>query len=351
MDAMKMPGRRLLAVAALLSIAAVACAVPPDRDNLPSVVRAGLYSEPQSLSLLGKNDRSSDIVARLVTDSLVQYDARLELQPMLATSWEISPDGRTVTFELRDGVRWHDGTPVTARDVVFTVEKSREPATEANSFLSGFQDLVRVEALDDLTVRAEYSRPYADFMEAWTVPIIPEHLAGRDPDLLKSDFSRHPVGCGPFRFVRDEPGQEIVVEANEDYWGGKPAVEGVTLQVVPDERTAYQAMLRGDLHLLSVPPDIWAEAEASRKADRLGRLLFYRLTVWYIAWNQDGGREAFTDPRVRRAMLLALDRLPFTEKVLGGLGKPAATTYHPDSVWADPEIVPLPYDGRSSSPS
>jgi len=344
-----MPGRRLLVGVALLSIAAAACVAPPDRDNLPSVVRAGLYAEPQSLSLLGKHDRSSGIVARLVTDSLVQYDARLDLQPMLATSWEISPDGRTVTFELRDGVRWHDGAPVTARDVVFTVEKSREPATEAKSFLAGFQDLVRVEALDDLTVRAEYSKSYADFMEAWTVPIIPEHLAGREPELLKSEFARHPVGCGPFRFVRYEPGQEIVFEANDDYWGGKPAIEGVTLQVIPDERTAYQALLRGDLHLLSVPPDIWAEAEASRDADRLGRLLFYRLTVWYIAWNQDGSHEAFTDPRVRRAMLLALDREPFAEKVLGGLGKAASTTYHPDSVWADPGIVPLPYDPEEAS--
>ena len=349
MDTVRMPGRRLLLGVALLSIAAAACVAAPDRDNLPSVVRAGLYAEPQSLSLLGKHDRNSGIVARLVTDSLVQYDARLELKPMLATSWEISPDGRTVTFELRDGVRWHDGAPVTARDVVFTVEKSREPATEAKSFLSGFQDLVRVEALDDLTVRAEYSKSYADFMEAWTVPIIPEHLAGREPELLKSEFARHPVGCGPFRFVRHEPGQEIVFEANDDYWGGKPAIEGVTLQVIPDERTAYQALLRGDLHLLSVPPDIWAEAEASRDADRLGRLLFYRLTVWYIAWNQDGSHEAFTDPRVRRAMLLALDREPFAEKVLGGLGKAAATTYHPDSVWADPGIVPLPYDPDEAS--
>jgi peptide/nickel transport system substrate-binding protein len=344
-----MPGRRLRVAVALLSIVAAACVAAPDRDAPPSVVRAGLYSEPQTLSLLGKNDRSSGIIARLVTDSVVQYDARLELRPMLATSWENSTDGRTVTFELRDGVRWHDGTPVTARDVVFTVEKSRDPATEANSFLAGFQDLVRVEALDDRTVRAEYSKPYADFLEAWTVPILPEHLAGREPELLKSEFARHPVGCGPYRFVRYEAGREIVLEANEDYWGGKPAVEGITLQVVPDDRTAYQAVLRGDLHLMSATPDIWAEAVASPDAAHLGRVLFYRLTVWYIAWNQAGGHEAFTDPRVRRAMLLALDREPFIEKVLGGLGKAAATTYHPDSVWADPEIAPLPYDPEEAS--
>jgi peptide/nickel transport system substrate-binding protein len=344
MDTGRIPPRKLLALVALLPIVAAACVASPDPDTLPGVVRAGLYSEPQTLSLVGKNDRHSDIVARLVTDSVVQYDARLDLQPMLATSWEISPDGRTVTFALRDGVRWHDGTPVTARDVVFSVETSRDPATEAKSYMAGFQDLVGIEALDDHTVRAEYSKPYADFLEAWTVPIIPEHLAGREPALLGSEFARNPVGCGPFRFVRHEPGQEIVLEANEDYWGGRPAVDGITLQVVPDERTAYQALLRGDLHLVSVPPDIWAEANRSPDAAHLGRVLFHRLTVWYIALNQDGSHEAFTDPGVRRALLLALDREPFIEKVLGGLGKAAATTFHPDSVWADPGIAPLPYD-------
>lgn len=344
-----MPRLKLLALVALLPIAAAACGAAPDRDASPGVVRAALYSEPQTLSLVGKNDRSSDIVARLVTDSLVEYDAGLELQPMLATSWEVSPDGRTVTFELRDGVRWHDGAPVTARDVVFTVEKARDPATEAKSYLAGFQDLVRVEALDDRTVRAEYSKPYADFLEDWRLPIIPEHLAGREPELLTSEFARNPVGCGPFRFVRHEPGQETVLEVNDDYWGGRPAVDGITLRVVPDERTAYQAMLRGDLHLLSAPPDIWAEANRSPDAAHLGRVLFHRLTVWYIAWNQDGSHEALTDPRVRRALLLALDREPFIEKVLGGLGKAAATTYHPDSPWADPGISPLPYDPEEAS--
>ena len=330
---------------ALAVALAAACTPSHDDDAHRGVVRAGLYTEPQSLSLLGKNnDRHSDLFARLVTDSLVQYDAHLELHPMLATDWELSEDRRTVTFRLREGVRWHDGQPLTASDVVFSVEKARDPATEAPSYIAQFQDLVRLEAVDDLTVVAEYSKPFTDFLEGWTVPILPEHLAGRDPDLLSGEFARHPVGCGPFRFVRHQPGTEVVLEANPDYWGGKPQVQGISLSIVPDDRTAYEALLKGDLHLIGVPPDLWAEARSSPEADRLGRLLFYRLAVWYMAWHQDGSNPFFDDAAVRRAMLLALDREPFIEKVLNGLGKAAATTYHPDSMWADPGITPVPFD-------
>ena len=270
---------RPLAWIAVVVAFAAACAPPPDGPADSGMVRAGLYIEPQTLSLLGKNDRSSEIVARLVTDSLVQYDSRLELRPMLATDWEISDDGTIVTFHLREGVRWHDGAPVTARDVVFSVEKARQPATESKSFMAQFDNLVRLEAPDDHTVVAEYSEPYADFLEGWTVPIIPEHLAGLEPDLLQSEFARHPVGCGPFVLTRHDPGIEIVLEANPDYWGGMPQIAGVSLTIVPDERTAYQALLKGDLHLIGTPPDIWEEAQSSREADWLERFVYYRLTV------------------------------------------------------------------------
>jgi peptide/nickel transport system substrate-binding protein len=330
-----------LGIAAAL-VCGVACAPPSQPATAGGVVRAGFYTEPQTLSLLGKTDANSEIIARLVTDSLVQYDARLELQPMLATAWEVSPDGKTVTFHLRRGVRWHDGAPVTARDVVFSVTKARDPATDAKSLMSSFQDLLRVEAIDDHTVVAEYRTPYADFLEGWTVPIIPEHLAGAEPDLLASEFARHPIGCGPFKFARHDPGREIALESNPDYWGGEPEIDGITFSIVHDESTAYQAVLRGDLDVIGVPPDIWGEARRSPDAERLARFVYYRLAVWYVAWNENG--KLFGDPGVRRAMLLALDREPFIENVLQGLGRPAATTYHPDSVWADPEIAPLPYD-------
>jgi peptide/nickel transport system substrate-binding protein len=303
-----------------------------------------MYSSPSSLSLIGKSDRNSDIARRLITDSLVQYDADLDLVPMLATSWDVSPDGLTVSFELRRDVRWHDGSRVTADDVVFSVAKARDPSALERSYLSQFEDLVSLEALGEHRVRAVYSEPYADFLEAWTLPIIPAHLAGIEEDLLAGEFARNPVGCGPFRFVRYEEDIELVLEANPDYWMGRPALDGIRFEIVPNERTAYQALLRGDVDFMGAPPDIWREALASEDASHLGKLVFERMMVWYIAWNLSGGDPLFDDAGVRRAMMLALDREPFIEKVLDGLGLPATTTYHPSSPWAAPDLEPIGYD-------
>ena len=333
----------------LCLLAALSCATPPSGGHETGIVHAGFTTDPQTLTMVGKTDRYSEIVGRLLTDSLFQYDAGLNLQPVLASSWDLSPDGLTATFRLQRGVRWHDGAPLTARDVLFTVSKVRDPSTEAASYLSQFQDLVSIEAPDEYTVRASYSKFYADFLEGWTVPIIPEHLAGKDEHLLTGEFARHPIGCGPFRFVRYEPGIEIVLEANPDYWAGPLSVRQLVFRIIPDDRTGYQALLRGDLSMALLTPDLWMQAQRSEEARRLKQLFFYRNTVWHIGWNQDGSNPFFTEPGTRRAMVLTLDRPRFIETVLHGLAKPAATSYHPDTAWADPGTVPWPYDPEEAA--
>ena len=337
------PTRRTLAwLAPMLAVGlAVGCGAPSEAPPA-AVVRASIAADPQTLSLIGKNDRTSDTLARLITDSLVRYDARLTLQPRLARSWEVGPDLRTVTFHLRPEVRWQDGNPLTAHDVVWTVEKVREPAVEASERAAQFAG-VRVRAIDDATVEAVYDRPTADFLDAWTLPILPRHAASLDPDLLSGAFARSPIGCGPFRFVRHEPGREVVLEASDTFWGGRPAIDRLVFRVVPDERTAYQALLAGELDLLTVTPDLWREASTNPAGREFGRLLFYRNSVWYLAWNlrQDG---PLTSPTVRIALVQALDRDTFVRTVLDGLGRPGVTTFAPDTIWANPELRPWGFD-------
>jgi len=124
---------RAALAAFVLLLGLSACAPAPEKtSDVP--VRAALWKDPLSLSLVGNPDTNAEFVARLVTDSLVSLDARLQIVPQLATSWELGEDGRTLTFHLREGVRWHDGQPFTAGDVVFTWEKVMDPATRAKSF-------------------------------------------------------------------------------------------------------------------------------------------------------------------------------------------------------------------------
>ncbi len=339
------PRATLAAFFAAVLAAACACGGPPERDAASRRdLRAAMAAYPTSLSLIGKTDTNSEIVARLLTDSLVQYDSALAPRPRLAESWDIAPDAREVTFRLRKGARWHDGAPVTASDVVFTVRKVREPATEARSAIGQFENLESIEALDPATVRARFKEPFADLLDAFTLPIVPEHLAGKDPDFLTGAFAAHPIGCGPFRFVRAVPGREIVLEANREYWDGAPALERITFTVLPDERTAYGALLRGDLDILGVTPDVFRDAATNPQAARLRRFHYFMMSTWYVGWNGDGSNPFFADPRVRRAIVLSLDRPAFIEAVLGGLARPAIGTYHPDSAWADRSLAPWPHD-------
>ncbi len=306
-------------------------------------VVAVLSNDPQTLSPIGKTDVYSATVASLVSDSLFRYERGLRLVPRLAQRYEISADGRTFTFWLRPGVRWHDGRPVTAEDVEFSVRCARDPRNES-LYLDDFRDLSRLEALDPLTVRAEYSVPYADALEGWTLPLVPAHVTGGDTSLLEGPLARMPVGCGPFRLARYEPGRAVVLEANPEYWDGAPGISRLVFSIVPDRRTAYQALLAGEISLLALTPELWAQAEREPRAASFTRLLYHPLRVWHIGWNQRPEAAFFGDARVRRALILALDRESFNRSVLRGLGRTAATTYHPDSPWADPGVRPWPYD-------
>ena len=320
---------------------AVGCRTAPPP---PNEVRVVLYSEPSSLSLIGNTDNNSAQLASLISDGLVAYDARGAYAPMIARSWELSPDGLTLTFRLRDDALWHDGTPVTSRDVAFTWRKVRDPATQARSWVSLFADVTALETPDDRTVIARYKRPYADALDAWRMPLVPEHIAGRDTDFLNGSFAQQPIGCGPYRFLSREPGQNLVLAAFDRYWQGRPAIDKLVVKIVGSERTAFEALLLGDVDLMSVTPDLWREASDSPRATRLKRLLYFRLSLWKVDWNQDGSNPFFEDTRVRRALVSSLDRARFAESVAAGLARPLSTSYPPESPWYDARAVPIPYD-------
>jgi peptide/nickel transport system substrate-binding protein len=285
----------------------------------------------------------------MISDGLIAYDARGGYVPMIARSWETTADGLTITFHLRDDALWHDGTPVTSRDVAFTWRKVRDPETQARSWVSLFADVDAVDTPDPRTVVVRYRRPYADALDAWRVPLVPEHVAAKETDFLGGAFAQRPIGCGPYRFVSREPGQRIVVEAFDRYWQGRASVDRIIVKIIGSDRTAFEALLLGDVDLMAVSPELWREAKDSPRASRLSRLLYFRLNLWKIDWNQDGTNPYFGDPRVRRALVAALDRSRFAETVALGLARPLSTTYPPESPWHDTRFAPIAYDPAAAA--
>src|SRR2546428_8403074 len=324
-----MRARALFLVALLVPVAvAPACSPSPSEPVAPPAGAAyggrfvyPLRFEPVTLNVVTLSDQTSDYVARLVGDGLVDRDADLRVVPRLAESWEFTDGGRLLTFHLRRGVRFHDGAPLTSSDVKYTYERVIDPKSRAVGRMDGFLPVERVDTPDDLTVRVVYRFPFAPALAAWEVPILPRHLYEKD-DFLTSRYNRAPVGTGPFRFVSWEAGRRIVLAANPDYWGGRPFIDTFEFQLIPSQETTLQALLAGEIDYAPLSPVQWkAHAQDAGFSRRFQTVQYLPLFVFYIAWRGGGSSQLFGDPRVRRAMTLALDREGYVRTVLQGSGR------------------------------
>lgn len=280
---------------------------------------------------------------------VLRYDGELRPLPGLAERWDtvrVAPDTLQLTFHLRRDVRWHDGAPTTADDVLFTFERLREPKT-ASPHASKLQLYSpRAERLDSFTVRFRV-RASPDFLVPWmTLPPAPRHLLhdGAPEAMRNHAFGHRPVGNGPFRFVRRVPGQEWVFEANPEYpreLGGRPYLDRLVFRIVPDATARLTEVFSGAADVSAVP---FARAAEVRAAPGV-RLFGFADGTWnYIGWNLRLPR--FRDPRVRRALTMALDRQAIADAVTHGHAEAGRSTVTPVH-WAfdadDPQLS-LPHD-------
>jgi peptide/nickel transport system substrate-binding protein len=299
-----------------------------------------INSDPPSLDFLTCTDAWCLLVARFVADSLVDEGENLETVPRIASSWEFSQEGRELTFHLRTGVRWHDGAPFTSRDVLYTYRRTKDPTSGARA--DQFQDVEEVSAPDDFTVKVRFHEPTVLALEMWKVPLLPEHLSTASSATAQS-APAHPIGTGPFRFVRSERGREIVLQANPDYFLGRPYLDGIVFRVIPAPATQFQALLAGETDWSSIPASEWPRVSAQPQFLKRFQVFEYpALFLHYIGWNER--TPFFSDAGVRRAMTMALDREGFIRKVIHGAGIAAASTFHPGNFGYDSARKPLPYD-------
>jgi len=309
-----------------------------------TVVVAG-RGDPISMNSLVSTDFESEqhqIYVLFVT--LVANDQSYEPQPYFASSWEFDSDTSEVVFHLRHDLEWHDGTPVTSRDVAFTFERLKNPAVPFPN-PSYFDYWDAVEVIDPVTVRF-FIRPHANALYGWTqTAIMPEHNLGEVPpqDLESHPFGTlSPVGNGPFRFAERIPGDRWVFEANLDFpeeLGGRPYVDRLVYRQIPDEFTLAAALLTGEVDLvIEASPSMLDQVADDPDVVSVS---YAAPEYAFIAWNSR--RAEFADPLVRRALSMAIDRETLVQAVLGGNGTVAPGPVGPwhwayDSTWA-----PLPY--------
>ena len=314
-----------------------------------STLTVGLLSEPATLNpLVSTSAQTKDILERIYIKLLDEKDDFLNFNPRLARRWEYGPDSLSVTFYLRDDVRWTDGVPVTAEDVRFTWELEVDTLVAWPS--SGIKSSIRdVEVVDTYTVSFHFTRRYpSQLMDANDGVILPKHVLGDVPrgELRTHEFGRSPVGCGPFKLGRWEAGRFIELVRNENYYeNGKPYVDRVIFKFVPDMVTLTTQLKKGEIDVLeSIPADLGAGL-----TEKYPNLKIYtypsRQYVW-IAWNVR--HELFKDAEIRRALTMAVNRDEIIETLFGGLASECKSPIH-SNLWAfDDGIEPLPYAPDSS---
>jgi peptide/nickel transport system substrate-binding protein len=249
-------------------------------------------------------------------DALVKHLPGKTFAPSLAESYDIAPDFKSATFKLRQGIKFHDGKPVTPEDVKFTFEKYRGANA---SILKEKTD--RIETPDERTVRFVFKEPFLDFLilygspasgAGWIVPKAYYEQVG------PNGFKQKPIGAGPYRFVRQQAGNEVEFEAFGEYWRKTPAVKTLLMKGIPEASTRLAGLQTGELDVANqMPGDL---LDTIKKDPKLRLVPLKGAPVWLEPMSLDGPESPLKDVRVRQAISLAIDRQGFSDAEFGGLG-------------------------------
>jgi peptide/nickel transport system substrate-binding protein len=317
------------------------------RVEEPGSVVMIIESSPNNLDLRVGTDAQSERLGGQIFDALVKKDEHYELRPWLATSWE-QPDALTWVFHLRDGVRFHDGRPLVAEDVAYTIE-SLIDGSLVTAKGGNFAAVDRAEVRDRLTVVVKMKRPDAGLLFNMS-----DGLFGVVPRGSGKDFGLHPVGSGPFKFVSAVQDKEVIVERNHDYWAdrvdamppvaaGGQRIERIRFTVVPDTITSALELKKGSadlasnvvtldmVHTLEAEPNLKVESGAGSP-------------VVYVTFNVTD--PLLKDRRVRQAVACAIDRHAIVDAIWRGQAR-LANTLLPTGHWAaaaNDELSQYPHD-------
>ncbi len=322
----------LITAAALLPL--LSCSHAPDPNTLVMIIE----SSPTNLDPRVGIDGYSERIDELLFDALLTRDEHFNVQPGLAERWE-NPDPLTYIFHLHRGVTFHDGRPLTSRDVKWTLDSLLQGRIRSTKS-SAYRYIDRIEAPDEVTVVFHLKEPYATLL--WNLS---EGAIGIVPYGTLDEMTRKPIGSGPFKFVSAEQDKEVIVERNDHYWGTKARLSRVRFTVVPDATTRALELRKGsvDLAINALTSDmvVALESEPNLQIEHgPGTILSY------LSFNTRD--PLLRDVRVRQAIACAIDRRPLLQYIWRGFAQTASSVL-PIQSWAyDPAATAFAYDPERS---
>jgi peptide/nickel transport system substrate-binding protein len=309
-----------------------------EASNYGGTISIGHSSKPDIINPILTSETISVTLMNLIFSGLLSFDSSGKANPDVARDWEVSRDGMTWSFLLRDDVRFHDGHPLTSHDVEFTYRSMMDPGVES-PMSERYGVIDRIETEGDHVFRVVLKYPFAPFTHRLYRAIAPMHLLAGE-DLRDSAFNREPVGSGPFKLVEWTDDNTIVLDANEDYFRkGRPILDRLILKSYPDREEALQAITRGEM---DVALDL-AASDLLFVSRNGGFRIYPAIGSSYYALFFDLRNPLFRDMRVRMAFDYAIDRESIVRNQLKGYSKVCTGPFSVNSWAYNHDIHPIPY--------
>jgi peptide/nickel transport system substrate-binding protein len=341
MSAYRRPGRSVILLALLLGLT---LAVPSGEAQTPmrgGTLRIGWIPDAKTLDPHFSVQFSERYALYLIFNTLVGLDKGFNVVPELARAWQVSPDGKRVTFQLQRGVKFHDGTDFTADVVKWNVERILDPQAKSPQRSQLEPAVAAVTVVDPATVAFELKKPFAPLLAA---------LAERpgfivSPAAVKqagADFGRRPVGTGPFRFVEWVADSQMTLERFPDYWDkGKPHLDKVVFRIVPDPTVRLTMVRTGEVDITT---DVDAKDVPALQGDGNLRVSEMRPAARWTALQWHVDEPPFNNKALRQAIALGIDRAELKTVLLQGFGEPARGPVVPGLWWFDANLKGFGHD-------
>jgi peptide/nickel transport system substrate-binding protein len=321
-----------------------ACGQKVERN--PNTFVESSIGDARRLNPVIANDSASGTINDQIFNGLVKYDKNIRLIGDLAERWEVSNGSKTITFHIRKGVKWHDGVEFTAEDCLFSYNKFIDPNV-ATPYSSSYMDVSSAEVVSKYIFRVTYKEPFSPALESWSMGMIPKHLL-EGKDINTDSFNRKPVGTGPYKFREWIAGQKIVLDANNEYFEGRPHIDQFIYRIIPDSSTMFQELLSGGVDMMGLNPLQYLRKSETRRIRENYRKFRYPANAYtYMGYNLTN--LLFQDVKVRQALSYAIDRRSIIDGLLLGLGEPCTGPFSHVSWAYNPNAKSYDYNPRLAS--
>ncbi len=305
-----------------------------------STLNLSISSNPSKLNPILSNDSASSEISMWLFNGLFKYDKDGKITLDLAKSYKFETPTKLI-IKLRENVKWHDGVEVTSKDVLFTYNQIMNPKVYT-SIKSNYKEVKSVKALDKYTIEVVYKKPYFKALVSWMIGLLPQHILKDEKDLMTSSFNKAPIGTGPYKIDKFEANKDIVLNANENYFEGKPKIDKIHYKFLPDTNTSFLFLKQKRLDIGGLTP-----IQLKRQIDEEFKKEFKIIEKPSFGYSYLGfnlRKEKFKNPKLREAISLAIDKQELIDILFFGHAKIAKGPFLPGSFAYNDKVKDDGYD-------